>query len=183
MSLDNLYGPMAEPASPPKDVEKQYNPISLQQLSETTAPLLRAYMESAEQGLKLPQVIHDTAVLLWLIPEDEHVLFAAEEVIDKATGVFWSIRARDDRLPVPDDKIRIGHPSLLTNGEDKRARIGGEIIYAADEGRWYINNASGRFGLREHQTRENLEAAAGLFTNFGIHLIVDFIPPRIKEKQ
>lgn len=183
MSLDNLYGPLAEPASQPIDVEKQYNPTSLQQLSEASAPLLKAYMQTAEQGLKLPQVIHDTVVLLWLISAEENVLFAAEEVIDKLTGVFWTIRARGDKLPIPEDKIRIGHPSLLPNGEDKRARIGGEIVYAADESRWYINNSSGRFGLREHQTKGNLEAAAGLFARFDIHLVVDFIPPRVKEKR
>lgn len=158
-----MYGPMEEPASAPKDVEKAYNPASLDELNEHSAPLLKAYMESAVKGLKLPRVIHDTVVLLWLISEQEKVLFAAEEVVDKTTGEFWSIRSRDDRLPIPANKIRIGHPSLLPTGIDKRARIGGEIIYAADEGRWYINNSSGRFGFRSHQTLANLQAAASLF--------------------
>ncbi|NKM55864.1 hypothetical protein GFL21_15235 [Rhizobium anhuiense] len=183
MSLDDLYGPMAEPGRETADVEKKYNPLSLDELSDSTAPLLKQYMDSAVQGLKMPQVIHDSHVILWLISEDEKILFALEEVIDGETGDFFATRSRNDRLKIPADKTRIGHPSLLPIGQDKRARIGGEIVYDPEGDCWVINNSSGRYGYRSHQTKLNLDAAAGLFAKHGINLDVEYIAPRVNKEE
>jgi len=166
MSLEELYGPCCAAQRSISAAEEKFIPQSLQVFDSSTAPFLKAYMDTVT-GLRLPGVLHSYCAILWLINQDGQTLFALEEVVDEETGEPLSINIRGSRSKV-EGAVKLGHPSLL--GEVKDARIGGEIVYNFDESRWEINNFSGRYGTRPHQTLSHLQAAADVFKVEGIQL-------------
>ena len=155
--------------------EQAWKPDSLQHLTKDAAEHLKAYMDTAA-GLKVPRVIHGNAVVLWIVDEDGEIHVAMEELFHEKAGVLATVRPRADWVKIA-NTVKLGHPSLV-EGDVKNARIGGEIVYDAGAARWEINNFSGRFGMRKWQEKRHLEAVAGKFNTWNIHLYVKFRKPR-----
>ncbi|MQB04036.1 hypothetical protein DXT91_07745 [Agrobacterium tumefaciens] len=175
MSLDDTFGPCLEAGRTIANQEFQYNPQSLQRLDEQTGPLLGKYLDTAIGGLKIPRLIHRANTILWLVDNNGDVWFAIEEVVDIDTGTYLYALALSQEKT--NNHVKLGHPSLLMSTTDKRARIGGEIKYVPRHGCWVINNRSGRYGTRPHQTAAHLEAVAAKFKDYEIPLKVVFEEP------
>lgn len=188
MDLDEEYGPCLPFERSASEAEMSVMPRSVQILDDTTAPSLKAYLESATD-LRVPQVLHATTPLLWLIDVDGKLRFALEEVLSRDTGQVSYILPRNGP-PMRETDVRLGHPALLEPvdpGQMKSARIGGEIFYdpvATSPNAWVLTNNSGRFGKRPHLTRQHLENAKAAFARFDIYLRAFFIytPPRNGER-
>lgn len=173
MSLDQLYGPATEPGRPISDAERVFSPASLDKLCNETAQKLQSYLRLSE-GLKIPQVVHRSATVLWIVDTVGDIYFALEEMADRETGMSEYVRPRSDFTPAT-HHIKLGHPALLPPGSSKAARIGGEILWDQVEGEenpWVINRYSGRYGTRPHQERKHLEAVATKFKEFGLYFRV-----------
>lgn len=173
---DDLSGRFGE-AVPPAyfdNIEKFKTPDSKQLLDGNSAILLKSYLESAVQGLLFPQVVHQTAIILWLIDEGGNCWFCIEEMFkaDARNTVF----PRLNEIEYPNGYEKLGHPSLISAG---KARIGGEILLAKDADAatyyWTISNKSGRYGIREDISAGNLQSARDLFASFGVILTPYFI--------
>ncbi|WP_158665244.1 hypothetical protein [Ensifer adhaerens] len=151
----------------------------MQLLNNTTALFLKNYMETTN-GLRLPEVVHSTTPILWLVDKDGLIRFAMEEVVSNDTGALNYILPRNGPA-LRDNEVRLGHPALLDPvkpGDTKAARIGGEIIYDPSPNSnipWVLTNASGRFGKRPHITRAHLENVKEVFAQFGIPLRAFFV--------
>lgn len=156
------------------NIERYRYPESRQRLDATSAGLLLKYMEAIDAGLRFPDVIHQTAVILWLIDCDANVWFCIEEMYKEDSGS--KILPRIDNVEYPRGYEKLGHPALVL--ADK-ARIGGEIKRTSGlktPSRWYISNKSGRYGIRPDIKLEHLEAANTVFGSYGITFDVHFIP-------
>jgi len=90
---------------------------------------------------------------IWLIDEAGRLRVAEEA---------WT----GERDPETQYELRYGHPTL-TGGTDE-ARIAGELRLDIDSGKWYINNASGRFSKYPDRGLEQLQEAAKLFEEAGL---------------
>lgn len=174
MSTDDKFGrPIT--AKEVSDAERSCLPTSLQRLDRASAASLTKYMQTAVDGLKIPQVNHQCLIVLWVIDEHDRIWFSLEEAVDEAShSLLYPLPRVWD---LPDGHVKLGHPSLTTNGV---ARIGGEIIYDPEFGAngWVISNKSGRYGFGEHRTREHLENAAAEWRSFGIELDMHYIDAR-----
>lgn len=184
MSLDELselYGPCLPLQRGASAVELGVLSQSMDILDDRTGTALKAYMDAASI-LKFPRILHKTTPILWLVGEDGCVRIALEEVVHRDTGTLTYILPRSAPTMRPCD-IRLGHPALLSpvkDGEQKSARIGGEIFYDPVENGelpWVISNNSGRFGKRPHIGRKHLAAANALFANYGIMMREFFVEP------
>lgn len=179
MDLDALYGSCLPYQRDASEAELGVMPRSLQILDAQSAPALKGYLESTGE-LLLPQVVHWTTPILWLIDKKGDIRFAMEEVVARDTGALTFVLPRNGP-PLRETDVRLGHPALLepvNAGETKSARIGGEIIYdpvRQSKDAWVLTNNSGRFGKRPHITRAHLENAKNAFMGFGISLRTFFI--------
>ncbi|WP_050999893.1 hypothetical protein [Sinorhizobium fredii] len=174
--LDKLYGPCLPPGKPINQHELDHLPRTLQRLDENSAPLLIDYL-ARQNGLFIPNAFPVTCHVLWVVDEPGEVWFSSEEIIQddgELIGILpKKISAR------PKEFIKLGHPSLLTG--NRFARLGGELVYDPVDGvDWCITNSSGRYGLREHQKAEHLEAVAGKFAQHGLHCWTHFEPPLVE---
>lgn len=97
---------------------------------------------------------------IWLIDENGKMYVAPEEVVLDASG-----------NPVKDgDKLlKLGHPTLVGGAN---ARIGGELHYV--DGRWVMNNQSGRYSVHPDRSAEQLENAASVMRESGLDVETDF---------
>lgn len=159
-------------------IEREMAPASLTELSDATAPIILKYMETAVEGLKIPQVAHDMLPILWVLDEEGRINLALEEVYEDAEQGRRFPLARG--INVPSGFRKLGHPSLI-HSEEKVARIGGELLYDPDpefgiEG-WVITNSSGRFGYGEHRVEKHLQNVVNVFAAYGITVDAYFIPP------
>lgn len=156
------------------NIEKFKAPDSKQLLDGASSRLLKSYLESVEQGLLFPQVVHQTAIILWLIDEGGNCWFCIEEMYkaDARNTVF----PRLNEIEYPKGYEKLGHPSLISAG---RARIGGEILLVREADseayHWTISNKSGRYGIRDDISAENLQNASDLFASFDVVLKPYFI--------
>jgi hypothetical protein len=66
---------------------------------------------------------------------------------------------------------KLGHPTLTEGGE---ARIAGEIRQV--NGKWVINNRSGRYSAHPDRGSDQLKNASGLFEDSGLPVGTDFKP-------
>ena len=173
IDLSGRFGAAVPPAYF-DNIEKFKTPDSKQLLDSRTAELLKGYLECVEQGLLVPRVIHQTAIILWLIDEEGNCWFCIEEMYkaDAQNTVF----PRLNEIEYPSGYEKLGHPSLISAG---KARIGGEILLTQhDDGEthyWTISNKSGRYGIREDISSDNLQNVTDLFSNFGVNLTPYFI--------
>ncbi|KQS95368.1 hypothetical protein [Rhizobium sp. Leaf386] len=174
MDLDATFGPCAGAGRPISAAEQKYAPDSLQKLTDETALVLKTYMDTVT-GLKMPGVVHSNSLVIWIVDDEGEICFAMEELFEEATGTLATVRPRGDWGKI-DGTVKLGHPSLIEDA-DKRARIGGELVYDRGKAHWEINNFSGRYGQRKWQTRAHLEAVAGKFNDWGISLHVTFGQP------
>ncbi|WP_439551820.1 hypothetical protein [Falsiroseomonas sp.] len=172
--LDALYGVPLDPTRV-DDHERTRKPRSLVRLDAASAVRLRLLVVAAQQGLGVARYVYSELPILWVIDQGGTLWFALEEVIDAATHAFVSPRLRG--TPTTPSQQRLGHPALL-GGE--KGRIGGEIIFDLGERpyRWFITNASGRYGLRAGREHIHLENAAKLFSGHDIDVVASFIQPR-----
>lgn len=172
MSLDVDFGPCQAARGNISPAEMQHSPESLQVLDQSSGAQLRAYMGTVA-GLSIPQIIHNYCVVLWLVDEEGTILFALEELIHAIDGTLVAVRPRGDWGNIP-NTVKLGHPSLLQDPQ-KRARIGGEIRFDRERNLWEINNYSGRYGTRAHQTLSHLQNVAQKFNEIaGIVLEPEF---------
>jgi len=166
--LDGLYGPnkIAERVS---DAEKLLRPESLTKLTDETAPLLKALMEAAANGLPLARGLFAHTPMLWVLDGSGEIFIALEEVVTNDTYRFLRPRSRRDNMH-DERETRLGHPSLV--GGDCMARLGGELSYDPGWGSqlegWFISNASGRYGMQKGHADRHLRNVCDLFSNFGI---------------
>jgi hypothetical protein len=175
--LDALYGPCSPPGLPIKEHELAFQPRTLQRLDENSAPLLIDYL-ARQNGLLIPNAFPVTCHVLWVVDEPGELWFSSEEIIQDDGELIGILPKKVSARP----KIftKLGHPSLLT-GDDRFARIGGELVYDPDEGvDWCITNSSGRYGLRQHQRPEHLDAVAVKFARHGLHCWTYFEPPPVE---
>ncbi|MEP0210575.1 MAG: hypothetical protein ABJ370_00910 [Paracoccaceae bacterium] len=158
--------------------EQATAPASLTELTDETAEILGAYMETADEGLPISRVNHGLLPLLWVLDEDGRIFIALEEVYDRASLQKRFPLARG--MLVPQGYFKLGHPALV-EGSLKKARIGGELLFDPDEDYgvkgWLISNASGRFGFGSHRSPAHLNNVADVFASFGIRVDVYYIPP------
>ena len=178
MSLDDKFGPCLPPDHD-KTVsvaEQEFQPISLHEVDDAIGPLLYEYMDKAHAPLSITRTLHRSNNILWMIDCAGKLWVAIEEVVDLDSGEFVRSHLRNASRPGAPN-FKLGHPSLLPKGQSKKARIAGEIFWSPDHKDWVINNTSGRFGLRSHQTEDHLKEAAALFKFHGIDLIVKFEEP------
>ncbi|MBZ5760299.1 hypothetical protein LAV84_07020 [Rhizobium sp. VS19-DR104.2] len=177
--LDGLYAPCLPFHGSASEQELSVRHRSLVILDQVTAPVLKAYLESAST-LGIIGVIHKATPLLWVIGEHGELRFALEEVVNINTGeVNFALPRNGPPLRV--GEVRLGHPALLDPipyPGKKAARIGGEIFYDPVEGRadWVLSNNSGRFGKRPHINRGHLENVRSLFLKSGIEIRCHFVP-------
>jgi len=156
------------------NIERHKKPDSLQRLDQDSARWLSQYLRSADDGLLMPRVTHQTIVILWLIDEAGDCWYCIEEMYKSDSEI--SVFPRLDEVDYPKGYEKLGHPSLIGAG---KARIAGEIIWSGEtckEGKWLISNKSGRYGIRADITEENLINAKGLFESYGVKLDHYFIP-------
>lgn len=183
--FDDMYGICSECAlgRSISDHELQFTPHSLQRLNKKTAKSLKKLLE-LRSTLKFLNIMPKLYHILWVMDERTDIYFALEEVIDQS-GQPISFLMRNVSARTNGSYLKLGHPSLLKG--DRRARIGGEIIYDYnednDESQWLLTNSSGRYGLREGQVKAHLEAVASKFNQFGLSFRIDFIPPRKKRAE
>lgn len=175
-SLDDLatkYGKAVPPAYF-DNIEKFKFPDSRQLLEASSAAHLRSYLDSARHGLLVPQIVHQSAIILWLIDESGSCWFCIEEMYkaDSNNTVF----PRLNEIDYPKGYEKLGHPSLVSA---KKARIGGEIVWSSGADghgpRWRLSNKSGRYGIRADISRDNLNNACELFEKLGVSLDPYFI--------
>ena len=173
--LDDFFGESFTP-SRIDPTELQHVPNSLMQLDDDTAPLLKAYMETASKGLALPRALHSHAPILWVMDVYGHLFLAAEEVFDSATTQMKYPRARHTDLS--HNEFRLGHPALVS-APDKQARIGGELYfdpdYEGDGNGWVINEFSGRYGRSDSRQPTHLGNVSAVFRAYSI--LVDIYQP------
>lgn len=176
MDLDQLYGHSFVPEKDVSAAEKAFTPQSRDKLTEKSASLLRAHMETTTSGLLLSQVVHGCSPILWLMDRGGQIWFALEEVVSVDRGKTACAYPRSGlRFKLPDTHTRLGHPSLLDG--DKTARIAGEIIFDPLFGNhgWVISNSSGRYGIVKHRQRTHLDHVNREFSKFGLMFDVDYI--------
>ena len=159
-----------------EEIETQ--PFSLTELSAESAQLLHQYMATAVNGLAISQVSHNMLPILWVLDQGGRVFLALEEVYDEASKEKKYPLARGMR--VPEGFYKLGHPSLI-NGEEKVARIGGELLFDPDPefgiSGWVITNASGRFGFGPNRTQKHLRNVADVFGSYGLPVDTFYYPP------
>lgn len=172
MNYDSIFGLCIQSDRAINDHERLHRPESVETLNKKTGAALKEYLLAA---LRMPEVVHNTSIILWVVDEDGEIHFALEELINSRTGRLAAVRPRGDWGNI-EGTLKLGHPSLLEQ-RNKFARIGGEIVYNMHRKRWEINNFSGRYGMRQQTTKPHLEAVAGKFAEHGIHLYVDFERP------
>lgn len=177
-----MYGPCREAGRAINPWEQKEPPISRQELCSDTAPIVEAYLRTAIAGLSVPRLLHRTTNLLWIVDDKGRLWFAVEEVVHRDTGVLLYTYPRTRALKIPDDHVKLGHPSLLDDPE-KRARIGGEIEWNHRYQQWVIINRSGRYGERPWQTLDHLVAVNRKFNEFGIDFRVVFWPEKEEVQQ
>lgn len=171
MDLDEKWGPAFAPGKL-SAAEELYQPRSLMLLSQHHQEL-RAYLELAESGFTFPQVVHQAAIILWVLDEIGEIRLAIEEQVSEAGR--HSILLRD--ISGSFSHAKLGHPSLLEHGSERLARCGGEITW---DGRlkgkpnWVISNRSGRYGMRDYQIK-TLPTVVEAFSNHNIMLTGWFV--------
>jgi hypothetical protein len=156
------------------NIERHKKPESLQKLDQDSSKLLAQYLRSANDGLLMPRVTHQTIVILWLIDEAGDCWYCIEEMYKSDSEI--SVFPRLDEVDYPKGYEKLGHPSLISA---KRARIAGEIIWSGlslSEGKWLISNKSGRYGIRPDITEEHLISAKELFQSHGVEVDHYYIP-------
>jgi hypothetical protein len=156
------------------NIERYRHPDSRQELNASSAALLLKYLTAVESGLLFPRVIHQSAVILWLVDVSGAIWFCVEEVYKEDSGT--KILPRIDNVVYPKGYEKLGHPALVLA---KKARIGGEIRWSGKSQasrRWIISNKSGRYGIRPDIKRNHLEAANSVFQSFGINFEIYYIP-------
>ncbi len=109
-------------------------------------------------------------------PNSPPVLVAGKEYIwvvrEDGTLVIGEEVPTGNTLPTGQPE-KLGHPTL-TNGQP--ARIGGELRY--ENGRWIINNASGRYSGHPDRGSEQLDNVAKRFEQAGLPVEPVFLPRR-----
>jgi len=179
--LDDLYGPCLPLQRGASEAELGVLSQSMDVIDDRTGAALKTYMDAAAI-LKFPRIFHRTTPILWLIDRDGNARIALEEVVNRDTGTLTYILPRNAPTMRQCD-IRLGHPALLkpvNDGEQKSARIAGEIFYDPAENSelpWVISNNSGRFGKRPHLHRRHLTEANALFAKYGIMMREFFVIP------
>lgn len=171
--LDALYGAMVIPKKVDQK-EGELSPRSLHILDDSSASLLKDLTSITERGLGVSAYVYCELPILWIIDANGKILFALEEVVHTETNEFALPRLRN--TDVKDGFARLGHPSLVSA---MPARIAGEILFdvRADVPRWFITNASGRYGIGHDRTKEHLEEVCRCFEEYGIALEPYFIHP------
>ncbi len=176
--LDKEFGECRMSSLPISAREAITNPISLQELSDQTGPELKNLMDSVKTGaLMLLKVLFKQFPILWIMNEDGKILFALEEVVDIKTGQLLYPLARKFNMDLLRDKIeKLGHPSLIPHGQEKKARIAGEMYFDEGQRDWIISNRSGRYGLHADVTSEHLNNIAARFKKYNILLTIRHTP-------
>ncbi len=171
--LDPIYGPSSAANGIVHGHETSQQPESLMELNATTAPLLKEYLE-CKAPMAAVNVMAKTCHLLWIIDPQGRLFFAVEEMIDEDGELIGVLPKSIDARPATFQKL--GHPSLLSPGLNKDARIAGEIEYDPVKGGpdWVLTNSSRRYGTREQAKPEHLDAVAGMFNDYGLYFRVKF---------
>jgi len=153
--------------------EATVQPLSLQRLTAKSAKLLKRLMRVTEQGLGVARYTYSELPILWVVDFQGRIWFALEEIINIENNEFVFPRLRKTKASAVHQ--RLGHPALLGGAG---GRIGGELIFNVDSSpqAWFINNASGRYGLQHGRTAAHLFNVSQDFARYGIRLRQEFIP-------
>ncbi|NOV15442.1 hypothetical protein E5S70_04950 [Ensifer adhaerens] len=182
MSLNELYGVCGEAGAYGIANHETVLPSSRVTLTEETAPMIRSFFQVEQPQQKLFTPIPRSVHVLWLIDCAGAVHLALEEMVDNE-GTLLGVLAKAAAAQPPKGFKKLGHPTLLSEGE-VMARIAGEIYYDPEADKsgsgklWCLTNDSGRYGLREGQTREHLEAACRYFEKFHLYFSTRYTKPR-----
>jgi len=103
-----------------------------------------------------PLVLEPGKDYIWVVTQDGALVVGEEVKVGEENG-----RAQ-----------KLGHPTL-TDGQP--ARIGGELRY--EDGKWIINNKSGRYSGHPDRGPEQLDNVAGRFEQAGAHVQPKYLPP------
>jgi len=163
-NLDELYGASIEPAR--KGDHEHLRQATWLLVNQAGADRLRTFIEQAAAGAYICAYLCEGFNTLWLIADDGTIRVAIEEVV--LSDVPDIISAPMPKRLRP--KSKLGHPSLVDGGG---GRIGGELTLNPADGRCYLSNKSGRFGLQ--RTRTELENAAKLFRDLGIDVTTSYV--------
>ena len=181
MSLDDLFGAALTAARQGVvGLENRCKPKSLRRLDKNTVRFLEIYTRSIAERVKYGDVIAADVYLLWLVDEAGKIWLAFEEAFDENDEMFRFVLNREtlsgSMHDLPKPLAKLGHPSLVGGG---KARIGGELIFDPDATPpiWYLNNKSGRYGLRADRTVAHLRNVQKLFREHGLEFQIDFRPP------
>lgn len=166
MNLDELYGKVREPYMEVKEAEKRCKPRSMQILDKETANVLKTHMD-AYQKLHITNIVHQHVPILWIIRASGEIVFAVEEVVELPDWTHCNLYTGQ----LNDNEQKLGHPSL-TNDEEFKARIGGEILI--DDNIWIITNKSGRYCRPADTTKAHLNNVSASFAKYGIVLTPNF---------
>jgi hypothetical protein len=168
MSLDAKYGP-ALPALQrgPDWWERRHSPHSLTRLEPSTAAPLKYVMDQVTSGWLVGHVLLNEVTIIWIVDNPGDLWFAVEELVSNGAPTGRP-KHRVDNAP------KLGHPSLVGC---EHARIAGEIFFDASGAppKWTLNNRSGRYGIHETRTPEQLDNVRALFKEVDIMLTRDDI--------
>jgi hypothetical protein len=157
------------------NIEVHQPPRSKQKLTLDSAQTLRNYLGCASSGLLIPRIIHQSAIILWLIDNGGAVWFCLEEMYKDNSET--KMLPRLNSVDYPKGYEKLGHPALIGG---RRARIAGEITWSPggrnSKPRWIISNKSGRYGIRPDIAASHLRAANDLFASYGLEFDVHYIP-------
>lgn len=109
---------------------------------------------------------------LWVVREDGNLIIGVEVDKGKNTEAFEDFEGRNSQL---EEGGALGHPTLAAAFDPEtgeavagEGRIGGELH--DHEGRWFINDHSGRYSGGRDGTGALLQEAVGLFNANGVNV-------------
>jgi hypothetical protein len=168
-ALDARYGACIEPNGVTAH-EQAMVPRSLQKLADC-ALQLNELMKAAQNGLGLVAYVYSERPILWVVDRGGTLWVALEETLDLETGEFTY-----PRIPRTggDTKryTRLGHPAMV---KCEAARVAGELQYDLTDGKWYITNRSGRYGISREE--QHLQSVLEEFAKLDLQVEYLFISP------
>ena len=177
MSLDDRFGAAKAPRTGTRFGEDLHYPQSLVTIDLPIAnidlPPLVAYMIAVQRRCGITSYLCDSVTILWLIDADGRIRLAVEEAFDavKPRATIPILRHNRDGSS---GWHKLGHPSLLDE-QGKLGRIGGEMRFFPNLGRWELNNDSGRYGMSCGRTAEQLKNVANCLKQYGVSVQDEFL--------
>jgi len=169
-SLDELYGASLMPVGVYAYENRRQK--SWIRLDDMSGDEIQALFQSLSTRLHEAEILVGDFTVLWLINEAGALLVAIEEAVCPI-----DTRATLPTYPTPEELFgtyplprlasrlapRLGHGAMALGAP---ARIGGELDFDPEDGKIYVSNKSGRYGL--NRSPSQLEHATDRFKALGL---------------